>query len=340
MVIAESGPATANSGRVSVVNSAGVRRTLLAGLPSGLFGPANDPDGPTGLLLDGNTLYITIGEGDLFRNGTVAGTTVINPAGIASPILDTVLQVDFPQSVDRLTSTFTLTPLEQGILFDGGTVTLSDGANSTATVSVLSHFRFRPDPVVLFKNSHPYGLAKLASDPNHLYMVDAGLNSLVKIDLPSGRARTIVRFPPIPNPTAIGGPFIDPVPDSIHAYGDYLLVSYLTGFPFVQGGSRIVFVDPATGNSTPFINFMTSSIDIAFRDRPSGRPQFFVLQYSTNQRANPAVPGQVVVFNDLSQSTLVGGLHAPTSLALDAAGGMLYITSRTDGTVLRVNVGL
>src|SRR4051794_41977142 len=51
-----------NSGRVSIVGPSGVRRTLIDGLPSGVG--ANGPDGPTGLVLDGNTLYLAIGEGD------------------------------------------------------------------------------------------------------------------------------------------------------------------------------------------------------------------------------------------------------------------------------------
>ena len=32
--------------------------------------PEMEPDGPTGLLLDGNTLYVTIGEDDQLVNGT------------------------------------------------------------------------------------------------------------------------------------------------------------------------------------------------------------------------------------------------------------------------------
>ena len=60
-----------------------------------------DPDGPNGLLLDGNTLYIAVGEGDLYVNGTVQGTTVVSSKGISSPIFDTLIQVTFPQSVER-----------------------------------------------------------------------------------------------------------------------------------------------------------------------------------------------------------------------------------------------
>jgi len=57
LLAAETG-ATPNSGVVSVIAPSGTRSVLLDGLPSGLSVPNLDPDGPNGLLLDGNTLYI------------------------------------------------------------------------------------------------------------------------------------------------------------------------------------------------------------------------------------------------------------------------------------------
>ena len=94
LLAAETGT-TPNSGRISVISPSGTRSTLIDGLPSGLGPPAGDADGPNGLLLDGNTLYIAVGEGDLYANGTVPGTTIVNAAGISSPIFDTLLQVNF-----------------------------------------------------------------------------------------------------------------------------------------------------------------------------------------------------------------------------------------------------
>src|SRR5262245_59466498 len=59
---------TPNTGRISVISASGTRSTLIDGLPSGLGPPSGDADGPNGLLLDGNVLYIAIGEGDLYAN--------------------------------------------------------------------------------------------------------------------------------------------------------------------------------------------------------------------------------------------------------------------------------
>src|SRR5438045_746665 len=55
LVVAEGGQGTPNTGRISIVDSSGARRTLLAGLPAGLS-DVGDPDGPGGLFLRGRTL--------------------------------------------------------------------------------------------------------------------------------------------------------------------------------------------------------------------------------------------------------------------------------------------
>lgn len=55
LLISESGDATPGSGRISIVDPGGNRRTLLGGLPSA---PADvgDPSGPTGIVMRGRNL--------------------------------------------------------------------------------------------------------------------------------------------------------------------------------------------------------------------------------------------------------------------------------------------
>jgi len=327
---------TPSSGRISVITSAGVRRTLIDGLPSGVG--TNGADGPNGIVLDGNTLYVAIGEGDELAAGAAAGTQVPNPKGPSSLILNTVLQINFSQAVDGITSGFTLKADDQITLADGDAVTLTNGdAGGKATVSILASFRNRPDATVIYKNSHPYGLIKIPGDATHLYMTNAGLNSVVTIDTQTGHARTAVKIPAQKNNGTTGAPVIDAVPDSIRVYGDKLLVTLLTGFPFFAGNSKVLSVDPATGQITTFIDNLNSSIDIVWRARPLARPVFYVLEYSANFLAGG--PGRVKVFNTTEPTILVDDLKAPTSMALDAAAGKLYITSRADGTVLLVDIG-
>ena len=67
LLVGESGEGP-NSGRVSLVDRCGTRRTLIDGLPSGVAA-MGDPSGPGGLARNGVTLYIAIGGGDATRSG-------------------------------------------------------------------------------------------------------------------------------------------------------------------------------------------------------------------------------------------------------------------------------
>src|SRR5688572_10183459 len=85
LVVGESGTAVPNSGRISLVDLDGNRRTLLDGLPSGI-NDVGDPSGPAGVFMRGRTLYVAIGVGDVGRAGPLPGTTVLNANPLSSPI--------------------------------------------------------------------------------------------------------------------------------------------------------------------------------------------------------------------------------------------------------------
>ena len=107
----------------------------------------------------------------------------------------------------------------------------------------------------------------------------------------------IVRFAPLPNPGVPGPPVFDAVPTSVRIYGNQLLMSLLTGFPFVPGLASVLTVDPETGAVGPFINGLTSVTDVLWRDRGSGRSQFLALEFSVNQSLDPAPPGRLLRFD-------------------------------------------
>src|SRR5829696_2734697 len=73
MIVAEAGTTMPNTGRLSIVDrTSGARHTLISGLPSAvsfLGGPMGDPDGPSGIVLQGNRLWVTIGVGDAVLPG-------------------------------------------------------------------------------------------------------------------------------------------------------------------------------------------------------------------------------------------------------------------------------
>ena len=333
---------TPNSGRISIIDKSGVRRTLIDGLPSGLAAPNKDVDGPNGLALastpaNATVLYINIGEGDSFQNGTKPNTIVPNQNGASSPIFASILRLTMTQSVDNFTGSFSLAAQDQSTLADGNTVTLKSGSKTdTATLDVLSFFRSgTPDPVTIWRNSHLYGMTLHPAFPGSLFVTDAGMNSVVQISLPSGRAHTVVHFPPLPSGVP-GPPVSEAVPTTIHPFGNQLLVSFLVGFPFTPGRSEVVTLNAATGTVTPFITGLSSAVDVLDVQRAGPRDLFFTLEYSTNMGATPPAPGRVTRYDTAVGQVLASNLNGPTGMVYDATGGNLYVLTHNDGTIVRI----
>ena len=313
----------ANSGRVSFVSRAGVRRSLIEGLPSGTEVTLAGGSGPSAMALRERTLYLCIGPGDSERAGAAQGTSILNPQSVSSPIFSSLLEIRFSADVDSITGTFRMTPQHQQALNDGVEVELSD-AGTTARISLLTRFPIaEPHPAAVYKFSNPWGLA-LSGDGRNLYLTDASQNCLLRIDPATGRWRRLARFGPLPNPTPVGPPVVDAVPTSVRIYGDSVLVSFLSGFPFASSNGRVLVVNPETGAAEPFIFNLTSVTDVLWRPRPSGRAQFFVLEFSANQSANPAPPGRLLRF-DTSEAQVAGTFITPVSMVFDEATSELFI---------------
>src|SRR6185369_13867787 len=77
-IVAEAGPPVVNHGRVSIVDQQGYRRTLLDGLPSARTF-VGDYNGTTGVYLQGRTLYVLNGQGDVTLAGPVQEPEGANP---------------------------------------------------------------------------------------------------------------------------------------------------------------------------------------------------------------------------------------------------------------------
>src|SRR5947209_13754490 len=103
--------------------------------------------------------------------------------------------------------------------------TLGSGGDRL-TVLLIADFpdyvaEFRPDFPANVRASNPFGVA--ATD-GWLYVVDASLNEVKRVNLTTGASSTFVSLPPVPNTRPFGPPFAEAVPDSIHLSGDQLLV--------------------------------------------------------------------------------------------------------------------
>ena len=253
LIVSEKGTPTPNTGRISIVSLSGTRRTLLDGLPSGASAEGEgDPSGPAGLFLRGRTLYLAIGVGDAVLNGANPGTEIPNP-NPSSPLLSSILAIEFSVDVEAMTTGFTLTSANQQTLASGQAVTLSHGGGQTITIRLIANFpNYTPDPRPDFpanvRNSNPFALVAVG---NQLYVTDGGQNTLRQVDLTSGEFSTLATFPPIPNPTPIGAPVID-VPTGIVYSDGKLLVTLFRGFPFLVSSSVVEQVDPVTGSEAVY----------------------------------------------------------------------------------------
>jgi hypothetical protein len=338
LIVAETGLPAPNSGRVSIVELDGSRRSLLEGLPSGA-NSMGDPSGTQGVFMRGRTLYVLNGEGNATLQGPIPGVTEVPNPAPNSPLLSSILAVHFSAHTEKITTGFVLTAADHQALKDGQTLTLSNGGGDQITVSLVADFPdYVADPLPFFANnvrhSNPFGITGIG---NQLYVSDGGRNLVFEVDSDTGAFTTLATFPAVTNPLPFGPPFIEAVPDSIRAYNGDLFVTLLRGFPFVPGLGTVVRVDPNTGSVTPLITGLASAIDV-LPVKTKNATSYLTLEISVDlladapgrlQRfATPAGPGTPIA----TCAPLIG----PTNMVRDDKTGTLYITSIFTGSIIQI----
>ena len=347
MIVAEAGTTMANTGRLSIVDrTSGARHTLITGLPSAvsfLGGPQGDPDGPSGIALQGNKLWVTIGVGDAVLPGGGPGLETPN-AMPSSPIFNSVLELTLPGGFANLDSGFVLTPAHQLTLDAGNTVTLQNAEGVTLSIKLVADLPDwrpapRPDAPNNVKAAHLYGIE---SWQRSLFVVDSGHNEIKEISRKTGAVSVFIAFPARPNPTPVGGPFIEAVPTNIHRFGNQMMVPLLTGFPFVPGIAEVRRVNLKDGSDEQFIGGLTSAMDIlkVDTDEKSATPgdgnAFYTLEFSTNMLMG--APGRLRFYAtpDAAPVNVLTNLITPTSMTRDDTTGNLYVTHIAPGTISKV----
>lgn len=194
LLVAEAGSGP-NTGRISIVDGSGNRRTLIDGLPSGLAPPNLDPSGPSGLALRGRMLFITIGAGDGTLPGPLPATEMINPSP-SSPFLSSVMKFRLTQQVEDSTQGFTVTLADQTDIQTRGFAKLTDAAGTELFLEVLTNFpNFTPDSRPNFpgnvRASNPFGITV---NGRKLYVVDASQNQIWEVDSDTGERRSVIVF--------------------------------------------------------------------------------------------------------------------------------------------------
>jgi hypothetical protein len=338
-IVSETGPQVPNNGRVSIVDQQGNRRTLLDGLPSARTF-VGDFNGTTGVYLEGRTLFILNGQGDVTLSGPVPGTERANPTP-ASPIFSSVLAVHFSAAMEETTTGVTLTLADHQTLKSGQPLIRSDANGRRMVIQLIADFPdYAPDPRPNFadnvRHSHPYGVVGRG---RQLYIVDAGFNIVRKVDVFSGAYETLASFAPTSNPQPFGPPVIENVPTSIRWAGRDLLVTLLSGAPsFLPGYSQVQQVDPRTGTITPLITGLSAAIDVAPLRSHGCDESYLTLEFDLNFPA-PG-PGRLQYFSaaDASPVILADCLTTSSSMVLDRKGERLVIAELATGRLVTLEL--
>lgn len=339
LLVAETGSPMPNTGRISLVDRrTGERRTLISGLPSAFNAVEQAPSGPSGIKLVGRTLYVTIGQGDSVVPGTPSG--IFPNPNPATPLNNSILSLSLPADYEALLSEFTLTPGQQQMMLGGGRgPKLINAEGMELGVNLVANLPdHRPDspPGSPAGNVRPANVFGVEWANGNLYVVDASFNQLYKL-YPEKRSFEVFSvFPPKPNPLPFGPPFVEAVPDSVRLFGDRLLVSFLTGFPFAQGLAEVRIVSLVDGDHAPFISNLTSAMDVLPVAITNGRSAHYTLEFTTNFLQQPMPPGRLLISTPAENVVVLDDLISPTSMARDGETGDLFVTEIFTGRIIRV----
>lgn len=340
VIVVENGTGN-NDGRVSLIDPNGARRTLIDGLPSGINTAEGQPapSGPSAIAIRKKVLYVLIGQGDAVTAGPVQGSQVVNTQN-SSPLFSSVLAFKFGSQIDSTAGEFALTVANQDTIDRGGRVKLNNSAGEKVTAQLVADFRnfvyeFRPDFPDNVRVSNPFGLAVLG---DKLYVADASLNLLREVDINTGDTRLIARFGALRNPLPFGPPFAEAVPDNVRVFGDHLLVTLLTGFPFAPGLAEVRRINLSNNSQATQIGGLTSAIDVLPVEGANGEFQFYTLEFSTNLLQNN--PGRLRLFNSAGASpvTIAENLISPTSIGRNEQTGAIYVSEIFTGRIIRIQV--
>ena len=327
LIVSETGTlGVLHSGRISIVDPGGGRRTLLDGLPSGT-NDVGEASGPAGVFMRGRTLYVAIGIGNTLMAGGIP-----NPSP-ASPIFSSLLAIHSSAALEKITTGFTLTTADQQTLASVGHLTLSNSSGKLKIELIANFPDSTIDPTTPsgFRGVNPFDVA-LVEDL--AYVVDGGQNLVWQVDTETGTFLPLATFPritnplfnPTPPPPSVGGPFLDAVPTGIRYDGAHLLVTLFRGFPFPPGVSVVEQIDPLTGNHSPLITGLRTAIDVL----PIAGDHL-VLQHTSGTTILPpfiTAPGLLLDFDTPAgpPTVVTNCLTRPTSMTFDDKTDLLYVT--------------
>ena len=244
--------------------------------------------------------------------------------------------------MEEKTTGVTLTLADHQALKAGQRLIRADAKGRKMMIELIADFPdYAPEPRPNFadnvRHSHPYGVVGRG---RQLYVVDAGFNSVRKVDVRRGTTETLASFAPTPNPRfPVGPPLIENVPTSIRWDGHDLLVTLLSGGPFfLPGYSTAQQVDPRTGEITPLIGELSSAIDAMPAKTHGDDEGYLTLEF--NLTFPTPSPGRLQFFRTAAATpfALADCLTTPTSMVLDRKSERLVITELTTGRLVTLDL--
>ena len=269
------------------------------------------------------------------RQTVVEGLPSTLVAGFASGPRDATLSGDqlyvaLGQSSDPL--------LDSTVLhFDLKVTPWSIGSPALTTADTATLIRIKD-----FMLSQGYGYSSVHSlvlgRKNNLFIADAGASAIVRFNVRTGALSVYADIPGEPNPTNVGPPIIAAVPTRMRWDGKKLRVCTMTGFPYLQGLSKIYTLDGINK-----ISVETSGLNLATSfdyDPTNGR--LVVAEFASSfDPSTGFAPGSgaIVEYNSVGQRAPISvGAAFPASI-VHKPDGTPYFVSLLDGNMYRIDPG-
>jgi hypothetical protein len=303
--------------------------------------------GPIGIELDaaGNLWIAESGSGQ--NDG---GITVIWADGTQErvienlpSVLDTMLMETLgPDRIQHFDDQYFGVIMSEGVPEVGGSIlvfardSIAQG-NTPLSVSDAANIINMSSRVLSlgFAESHGFSFVHDGCD---MYIADAAADALLHRDGLTGVINIFATFPKIPNPLPFGPPVSDAVPTRIikNPAGGFF-VSQLTGFPFLDGASKIFSVDQQ-GQVSVVDSGLTLITDLALAPDGVG---LIALQFA-NFRGDsipPYVIGSAILqqlHSDGSRDTIASGFGPSAGMAV-ADANTFYVSNLFFGTVMKIS---
>lgn len=279
--------------------------------------------------------------------------TIIDPTG-KQTVFMTGLPSTYIQAAGEVTGSFRTYQMPNNRVM----IVVGEGTNDKSeSLLIVNKTNFSPNKpftladveqtIKLGTFVHAQGIVQ--SDPFHavwdadgnIYVADAGANSILKWTKSTGAISIVKTFDRTPNPLPFGPPVVDPVPTKVLLKPDgNLLVSQLTGFPFLPGAAKVFNLTP-TGDLSVHAEGFTCLTDMNFDPKDKN---LCVLQFGefgmvdTTFTFKLGTAAVIKLLPNGQRQTIASGIGglAP-SFTFDGKGG-LYVTDLVFGQILRYDL--